>query len=211
MSWRAARSVRAALAEASRRYPGRNRVHDGTVGDLAHSARASDHNPDERGVVLAFDLTHDPARGCDAHALVRAAVDRRDPRIKYAISQGRIWSAAKADQGWRRYTGANRHDKHAHVSVARAHEDDTSAWWPAAPTRPLPEPKPAFKEAPDMIVVAAAGKPTCLLSNGRLWPLDSNAHVAAYTAAGVPLQNVTPDQFSVLDDASKKLAKMGAR
>lgn len=119
----------AALREATVRWPHRNRASDGTIGDTAHSARSSDHNPDERGMVLAFDLTNDPAHGCDAHALVEQAVARRDPRIKYAISQGRIWSALREDEGWRSYSGSNPHDKHAHVSVHRSHENDTSPWW----------------------------------------------------------------------------------
>lgn len=140
MSWRPAPAVQAALAEATRRWPKRSRVADGTIGDLRHSSTTSDHNPDSRGVVLAFDLTHDPRNGCDAHALVRAAVDRRDRRVKYAISQGQIWSRKRAGEGWRPYRGSNPHDKHAHVSVERAWENDTGDWWPQPkPTPPDPE------------------------------------------------------------------------
>lgn len=142
MSWTVAPAAKAALSEATRRWPDRDRSHDGTIGDTAHSARKSDHNPDAGGWVMAFDLSHDPAQGCDAHALVRAAVARRDPRIKYAISQGRIWAANRAGEGWRVYGGANKHDKHAHVSIARDHRDDTSPWWVALPAvRPAPTPE----------------------------------------------------------------------
>lgn len=139
MSWRPAPAVSAALGEATRRWPKRSRKSDGTVSSERHKKQnpKSDHDPDERGVVLALDLTHDPANGCDAHELVRAAVARRDPRIKYAISQDRIWSKKRAAEGWRPYMprnpGRNRHDKHAHISVDRAHEDDTSPWWPPLP------------------------------------------------------------------------------
>lgn len=129
MTWHVVPAVKAGLREATERWPNRNKASDGTIGDVAHSNRTSDHNPDDRGAVLAFDLTHDPSNGCDAHALVRAAVDRRDRRIKYAISNGRIWSATRAAEGWRRYRGSNPHAKHVHVSVNRAHEDDTAPWW----------------------------------------------------------------------------------
>lgn len=135
MSFTIAPAVSAALGQATVLWPKRSRKCDGTVGDLAHSSRTSDHNPDSRGVVLAFDLTHDPASGCDAHSLVRAAVAQRDRRIKYAISEGRIWSAARGAEGWRRYDGENRHDKHAHVSVNRRYENDTAPWWVAPKVR----------------------------------------------------------------------------
>lgn len=130
MSYTIVPAVKAALAEATRRWPRRSRTCDGTIGDAAHSSRASDHNPNEHGEVLAFDLTHDPAHGCDAHALVLAAVRRHDRRIKYAISRGRIWSDARAIEGWRPYFGSNPHDKHAHVSIKRRYRADTSPWWP---------------------------------------------------------------------------------
>ncbi len=129
----------AALRQATQRWPNRDRSSDGTIGDPAHSSRTSDHNPAEDGYVYAFDLTNDPARGCDAHALVRAAVARRDPRVRYAISNGRIWSAARAAEGWRPYSGPNPHTKHAHVSITRAFRDDTRPWWPATPAPPNPE------------------------------------------------------------------------
>jgi hypothetical protein len=136
-SFTIAPAARAALEEATRRWPRRSKVSDGTIGDPAHRDRPSDHNPDRDGVVLAFDLTHDPGAGCDAHRLVRLAVARRDPRIKYAISQGRIWSAERAGEGWRTYNGSNPHHKHAHVSVRKQFADDTRPWW--ATTAPKPQ------------------------------------------------------------------------
>lgn len=142
---RAAPVCRAALAEATALWPNRSRASDGIVADAAHSS-GSDHNdPDKDGFAEAFDLTHDPANGCDAHALVRAAVARRDRRIKYAISNGQIWSAARADEGWRRYTGDNPHRTHAHVSTTDAYRDDTSPWWSATTTRPQEDDEMAFR------------------------------------------------------------------
>ncbi len=141
MSWHAVSAVKAALAEATERWPKRNRASDGTVSSAQHRIRnpSSDHDPDERGAVLAFDLTSDPESGCDAHKLVREAVARGDKRIRYAISNGRIWSRARRKEGWRPYSGSNDHTLHAHVSVERRYENDTSPWWAA----PEPAPKPA--------------------------------------------------------------------
>jgi hypothetical protein len=129
MAWHNAPSVAAGLAEATRRWPHRSRASDGTVGDAAHAARHSDHNPDSRGVVHAFDLTHDPAHGVDCEQLAAHLVSRRDPRVKYLIWNRRICNSS--DWTWRPYTGQNPHTKHLHVSIksTQAAEDDTSAWW----------------------------------------------------------------------------------
>jgi hypothetical protein len=136
-TFRVAPAAKAALEEASRRWPRRSKASDGTVSSATHRRQnpTSDHDPDEDGLVLAFDLTADPGAGCDAHRLVRLAVARRDPRIKYAISQGRIWSAKRAAEGWRTYNGPNRHDKHAHVSINKSFADDTRPWWSNTPVK----------------------------------------------------------------------------
>ena len=204
--WRSAPAVRAALAEASRRFPGRSCVADGTIGDAAHSARRSFHNPDERGVVLAFDLTHDPDRGCDAHRLVREAVERRDPRVLEAISQGRIWTKKRAAEGWRPYRGSNKHHQHAHVSIDRAHEDDTSAWWPVLehvrvkPPPPIPTPT-----GDTMRVVYVDGGATALLtSSGRLYELQPGEH-HAYRARGIPVDLVTQAEMDTYGRVSERI------
>jgi hypothetical protein len=156
MAWHVVPAAKAALAEATQRWPNRNRASDGTIGDPAHSSRVSDHNPRADGAVTAFDLTCDTANGCDSHKLVREAVARGDKRIKYAISQRQIWSYARRREGWRPYYGPNPHDKHAHVSVERRHENDTSPWWgvpeppPKPPVTPPVVPKPADIDGDDM-------------------------------------------------------------
>ena len=124
----AAAACRAALDQATSLFPGRVRASDGIMGDARHRARKSDHNDGN-----AFDLTHDPAHGCDAHALVEQLLARRDPRVKYVISNRRIASPA---QGWRPYKGSNPHEKHAHVSIHATARDDTSPWWTGAPQPP---------------------------------------------------------------------------
>jgi hypothetical protein len=40
--------------------------------------------------------------------------------VLYVIWDGRIWSAARADQGWQPYTGASPHTDHVHLSFSSA-------------------------------------------------------------------------------------------
>jgi murein L,D-transpeptidase YcbB/YkuD len=83
----------------------------GTIGDPSHSYRASDHNPDSRGIVCAIDVMY-PV-GAKASAVVRAAVGRAD--LAYIIHNRTIWSA---NNGWKaaRYTGSDPHTNHVHIS-----------------------------------------------------------------------------------------------
>jgi hypothetical protein len=115
--WRTAGSLRQLLLQVNRLYPARDKTHDGTIGDRAHAARTSDHNPNAAGVVTAIDITHDPAHGCDCSKLADALVRSRDPRIKYIIWRGRQISSRVQPWAWRPYKGANDHSKHLHLSV----------------------------------------------------------------------------------------------
>jgi uncharacterized protein YraI len=119
--WRLATSLEQLLHQVNDMAPKRSKQHDGTIGDPAHAARKSEHNPDEDGVVRALDLTTDSARGFDAMKLVNALVLSRDPRVLYIIHRGRIWrSYAKPGiPAWtsETYRGANQHLSHVHISV----------------------------------------------------------------------------------------------
>lgn len=127
--WRVAKSLDTLLAQINAAYPNRSKAADGAIGDTAHAASVSDHNPDQYGVVRARDYTHDPDHGFDAHAMADHLIASRDPRIKYVISRGRIASATISPWVWRTYTGSNRHDHHAHVSVvADSRADRTDPW-----------------------------------------------------------------------------------
>ena len=53
-----------------------------------------------------------------------------DKRVKYLIFQGKIWSAERASEGDREYTGSNKHNKHLHISIKEGCGDDTSPWFP---------------------------------------------------------------------------------
>ena len=106
-------------------YPDRDRLSDGWIGDRKHSARKSDHNPDEQGWVRAIDIDRDLHKGGKPDLMpdlvdqVRLACkDRTEKRISYIIFDGRICSPI-LNWRWRKYTGANKHIKHAHFSFKK--------------------------------------------------------------------------------------------
>lgn len=125
--------------EIKKRWPGRDTRSDGALGDQAHAARKSDHNPNSAGVVRARDFDED---GMDAPWVVEhlrllgALGDRRLVPEGYIIYEGHITGAgsvqSKRWNSWRRYTGSNPHDKHFHVSCTQtpgaAGYDSTASW-----------------------------------------------------------------------------------
>lgn len=136
--WRVAKSLHVLLQELNALAPKRHRASDGSIGDAAHAARDSDHNPwvkeGNMGIVTACDFTHDPERGADMHSFVAHLVKRRDPRIKYIIWDKRIWRSYDKPSipAWTpsAYTGSNGHTHHAHISVKsdKALYDSTASW-----------------------------------------------------------------------------------
>lgn len=141
-SWRVAKSLggtgkEGLLGEINKSAPNRDKEDDGSIGDVNHSSRVSDHNPDENGVVCARDFTHDPQGGFDSYKFADWLASRlkngQENRVKYVISNRRI--ASGPDQGnavgvWRKYTGSNPHDQHVHVSVRHpaSYFDDEKSW-----------------------------------------------------------------------------------
>lgn len=149
MAWRVARSLETLRNQVNVKWPNRSKASDGSIGDEAHASRSSDHNPWVKdgtiGIVTAIDITHDPKSGCDSYALAEALLKSRDSRIKYVISNGKIAAGPDGPQPWvwRKYTGANAHAHHVHISVKadKAHYDDTRAWV-------IGDGKPAITAAP---------------------------------------------------------------
>lgn len=135
-SWRLARALVTLRDQVNAAHGLRDRAADGSIGDAAHAASVSDHNPDAYGIVRAVDITHDPDDGdadprddFDAGDLAEALRLGRDPRIKYVIWDHRIFSSTISPWTWRPYTGTNPHDHHVHVSVvADSRGDDPSPW-----------------------------------------------------------------------------------
>lgn len=142
-SWTLAPSAQALLKQVNARWPGRDRTSDGMLGNAAHAASKSDHNPDPRfsNRVHAIDVDEDlqgrtgdyphfnTGRGCDP--LFRFLLDRcrsgKEKRISYLIYEGRIYSRT---YGWteKSYSGVNAHDHHLHVSFRKDLAGDTSSW-----------------------------------------------------------------------------------
>ncbi|MBN9235083.1 MULTISPECIES: peptidoglycan-binding domain-containing protein [Phyllobacteriaceae] len=148
--WRLARSLAVLRDQINALSPNRSKVADGTVGDTAHSARRSDHNPNALGVVQAIDLTDDPSHGVDNRRLAQALLDSRDSRIKYVIADSEIASGAAGPSPWiwRKYVGTNAHRHHVHISVADDPRlyDDASAWnLPGFDVAPAQAAKPVTK------------------------------------------------------------------
>lgn len=127
-NWRLALSIHQLMAQVNAAAPRRNRAFDGTIGDAAHQATKSDHNPNAKGVVTAVDFTDDPKGGLSCQRLVDALVRSKDPRIKYIIWKGQIISSVVSPWKWRPYKGPNPHSKHLHLSVDPVRYDETQPW-----------------------------------------------------------------------------------
>jgi hypothetical protein len=191
VSYYLAPSLVAARAEANRIAPRRGKASDGWIGDPAHAARNSDHNPGARNLVHALDLTHDPPGGFDAHAHAERLRVAQDRRVKYLISRGRIAGPGASGGGWhwRRYTGPNPHDRHVHISIHStvAAETDTRPWWPVVDT---PFPAPGFRRTNQFEVTVPINTydvPITTDKNGCGWhkiavPRD---RIIGYTAPGI--------------------------
>lgn len=117
MTWRLAGSLVKLRDQINAAYPNRSKMSDGTIGDTAHAATVSDHNPNADGVVTAFDITHDPAHGVDIDKLSDALTASRDPRIKYLIANNQILVPQDFGWVWQPYVGVDPHTSHLHVSV----------------------------------------------------------------------------------------------
>ena len=134
MAWRLARALEQLRSQVNERWPKRSKNSDGSIGDVAHSSRTSDHNPDPSGVVRAIDITHDPAAGFDSYAFADMLLKKQDPRLKYIISNYRIGSGPAGTKPgvWRSYLvppNKNPHNHHVHISVVEDDRgDDVTPW-----------------------------------------------------------------------------------
>lgn len=134
MAWRLAKSLETLRAQINKMAPNRDKGWDGTIGDVAHQLRKSDHNPDPDGAVRAMDITHDPAGGVNAGQLAEALRASGDKRISYIIWNQKIWNPSISN-AWRPNKG---HTKHVHVSVIRGRHDDAAPWNLGTVPLPLP-------------------------------------------------------------------------
>lgn len=150
-TYRRAHALEVLLAEINAHAPHRSKVSDGWIGDAAHAARDSDHNPNSLGIVRAQDVTDDPDGGMDGSQLAQKVAHRlgHHPALMsgaYVIHNARIISFDRLGEGWRPYAGLNAHRHHVHVSVSKALAgyDSRQPWnlWSTAPAKPKPPAEP---------------------------------------------------------------------
>ena len=138
---RATPAAIAVLRQATALWPKRKKASDGLLQSKAHVHQNpnSDHNSG-----FAVDLTNDPSKGVNCSVIYTEL--QKDPRVKYLIFKGKIWSKEK---GSRDYTGSNKHNKHLHISIKEGCGDDTSPWFPWVPkAKAINKVKAAVKPLP---------------------------------------------------------------
>jgi hypothetical protein len=136
----------AVLRQATAHWPKRKKASDGLLPSKAHVHQNpnSDHNSG-----YAVDLTNDPKHGVNCSVIYTEL--QKDPRVKYLIFKGKIWTKKTGEHV---YTGINQHNKHLHISILEGCGDDTSPWfgWMPKPKTinkvkaKLPKPLPKKKE-----------------------------------------------------------------
>jgi hypothetical protein len=158
MAWRLAESLKTLRNQINAQYPNRSKVSDGTIGDAKHSSRRSDHNPNARGVVCAFDITEDHKNGPDLVKLLPLLL--KDKRTHYVIYERKIYNTKIKNGAARPYSGANAHSHHLHLSVfqdAKLYDDPTP--WNLGDSKPMPLEAPKTPaEAPKPALMSDTAK-----------------------------------------------------
>lgn len=143
MAWRAAKSLLTLHRQLKPLAPKAAPDAWGLIGDVRHDT-TSDHAPhDFPGLGLQVVTAADFPRSGDCHPrqVLDSIRQSRDPRVKYAISEGQMFSSYPAHGypawTWRPYQpgGSNPdlHFDHGHLSVVGdARADDTRLWAIAA-------------------------------------------------------------------------------
>jgi hypothetical protein len=197
-----AKSLVVLRQQANEQWPNRSKASDGWIGDTAHAATASDHNPNQYGDVCAFDLTHDPSNGCNCDAISESIRLNPHRDLKYMIWNGRITRAYDKPGipafTWAKYTGADPHTNHIHVSVgvgpdghSRQPYDDLDAWnIVSSQQTPATVPEPTEDEMGIML-----SRPGVIhhLVGGRIVNIHDEAYFWALAGQGVKVVDVKED------------------
>lgn len=120
----------------NKRWGNRDKRSDGWIGDRAHQARKSDHNPDKDGWVHAIDIDENMGAGKGrkgatarefADQLIKYAREGKDDgRLKYVVYENMIASGTYPNQFWTWRKGNWGHTQHIHVSFTDKAETDGS-------------------------------------------------------------------------------------
>lgn len=115
------------------RWPNRDRRSDGWIGDKAHQARQSDHNPDLNGWVRALDIDADLTKSGGRERAWLLANELREyaladlegsRRIKYIVYMDQICSGTYKKTFWQWRGKGYGHFSHIHVSFFPAGDTD---------------------------------------------------------------------------------------
>ena len=118
---RLAPSLKQLRTEVDVAWPMRSKRSDGWIGDAAHLARTSDHNPDADGIVHALDIT---AEGINVRRLVVDCIHHE--AVWYVISGGWLYSRTHDFVGVP-YHGRDPHVTHVHVNIRHSPEAEMSS------------------------------------------------------------------------------------
>ncbi len=114
--------------QVNKRFPSRDKASDGWIGDRAHRARKSDHNPDARGWVHALDIDADLVPWSErlSRRAARALADQLveyarsgapgSDRLKYVVYDGQIASGTYPTTYWTWRGSGYGHYQHIHIS-----------------------------------------------------------------------------------------------
>lgn len=174
------------------------------IGDDAHQAGPSDHNPEEDGSVDAIDLMINSAfTTAEANGLVDVLTTVRDARLSYIIWRARIWNRR---QGWRPYAGRNPHDDHVHISRNDVNEPSRAPWTIRRPTREITYMQldvtlPALREGDDDAALPGynmIGRIQAIVGAERdgVWGPNTTAKIAAWCKVpAATARTLTPNLY----------------
>lgn len=128
--WKVSPILQPAIVEVKTAHPG---LTVGTIGNLAHQAEASDHNPDQWGFVCAADFMIGPhftaTNAEDLFNRVTNFIRSGDLRAAFVIYNRSIVSSTVQPGVIRRYLGTDPHTGHVHLSVPHSSVPRPTTFW----------------------------------------------------------------------------------
>jgi hypothetical protein len=107
--------------------------------------------PSLHGEGRAADLGTPPLAAFATTTAEQLKTNSKQLGIQCVIWDRRIWSGAKPNAGWRRYNGADPHNRHLHVELARAAATGPNHLTAARLNHHLNPPPPKPPERPEML------------------------------------------------------------